>query len=352
MKHFLPEDRYTLRSNGRAAAQRDALMTTLVRGVISAADAKLNPGTRPHDHLRQKWGEGGDDVALLLRAATIPATTGVSGWAAELAPTITSAAVSSLVPVSAAADLMNRILPLSFDGARKISVPNVTLPLGDFVMEASPIPVVQAITGSVPIEPYKFAAITVLSRETTEGANAEPLVRQAMLDGTGPSLDRGMLSANPAVPGLRPAGLLNGKTALTPSTDSMVSDLAALAAAVSVVAGNGGIVFIASAKQAVAIRIGLLTDYYPVLASTALPDRTVIAVALNGVVAATGNVPAIDVSKAATVQMSDTPVDGGITTAPTIVSWQNDVVAIRLRWPISWAVRDARAISFMSAVNW
>jgi hypothetical protein len=241
---------------------------------------------------------------------------------------------------------------LSFDGARKISVPNVTLPLGDFVMEASPIPVVQAITGSVPIEPYKFAAITVLSRETTEGANAEPLVRQAMLDGTGPSLDRGMLSANPAVPGLRPAGLLNGKTALTPSTDSMVSDLAALAAAVSVVAGNGGIVFIASAKQAVAIRIGLLTDYYPVLASTALPDRTVIAVALNGVVAATGNVPAIDVSKAATVQMSDTPVDGGITTAPTIVSWQNDVVAIRLRWPISWAVRDARAISFMSAVNW
>jgi hypothetical protein len=32
--------------------------------------------------------------------------------------------------------------------------------------------------------------------------------------------------------------------------------------------------------------------------------------------------------------------------------FQTDEVALRMRWPISWALRDARGVAFMTAVNW
>jgi hypothetical protein len=348
MRYLVPEDRF--RTNGyRAAAQREQAMASLVRSVITVAHGKLNPNVVTKDYLRRRWGEDAvDDVGLILRAATGPAMTGQIGWAREFART-TPAFVSALVPVSAGADFLGRVLQLSFDGAAVINIPTIGLPLADFVAQGAPIPVVQGVDGSVPIEPFKFAVITTLSRETVESSNAEALIRQAMLDNTGPSLDRRLFDANAGVAELRPPGLLHNITPLTPTT-GIAGDLTALAAAVSVVAGNGGIAFIASATQAVAIGLGLPKDFpYPLLASTSLPPGRVIAVALNAVATATGDAPLIDVSKAATLQMSDTP--SGLMTGPTIVTFQNDVIALRLRWPISWCVRDPRGVAFMD-VTW
>src|SRR5207244_2051117 len=107
-------------------------------------------------------------------------------------------------------------------------------------------------------------------------SNAEALTRQALLDAMAPSLDRRLFDSAAAVADQRPAGLLFGKTPLTPSSNTdklgaMVADLSALVEAVSPYAGNNGIVVVAAAKQAAAINIGLLREFaYPMLASTSL----------------------------------------------------------------------------------
>jgi hypothetical protein len=43
---------------------------------------------------------------------------------------------------------------------------------------------------------------------------------------------------------------------------------------------------------------------------------------------------------------------GGVRASPVGSTYQTDSVALRLRWPISWALRDARGISWMTGVNW
>jgi hypothetical protein len=180
------------------------------------------------------------------------------------------------------------------------------------------------------------------------GSNGEALVEQALLDVMGPSLDRRLFDSNPAVADLRPAGLLFGKTAVTPSSD-MISDLATLGAAVAPYAGNSSIVYIASSRQAVAITLGVPGGFpYALLASTALPDKTVIAVAAAAVVSALGTTPVLDRTKSASMDASD-DLSGSM---PTVVTFQTDTVGVRSRWPISWALRDPNAIAFMSAVTW
>jgi hypothetical protein len=266
-----------------------------------------------------------------------------------------------LVPLSAGADLLGRGLQLTFDNAAVISIANVTTPLADFVGQGQPIPVVSGTSNvQATLEAHKFSGITVLTREVVEGGNGEALVRDALLQSTGPSLDRRLFDANAAVADLRPAGLLNGKTALTPSADTdklaaMVGDLSTLAAAVAPYAGNGGIVFVAAAKQAVAITIGLVRFDYPLLTSTSLASGTVIAVALPALVSALGAAPLIDITKTATMHTDDAPqplASGGTMPSPTVVTFQTDKVGVRLRWPISWALRDANAIAHMTAVTW
>ena len=336
-------------------------MSTLVRSVMAAAHGRFDPNDTTELFIKRRW--GGSDmqgIATMLRAASAPAMTSTVGWAKELAP-VTTAFLSNLVPFSAGADLLQRATSLSLDGVAAINIPNITTPLADFVAPGAPIPVIMG-TASIQasLEPHKFACIVALSREVVEHANGEVLTRQALNDAMGPSLDRRLFDSNAAVADLRPAGLLFGKSALTPSADTdkvaaMIADLSALAAAVAPYAGNGGIVFVGAARQVTAATIGLLNFPYPLLASTTLPAGTVICVAVNALVSALGAAPTIDLTKAATLQMSDTPqaiATGGTMAGPTIATFQDDVVGIRLRFPLSWALRNANAIAFMSAVTW
>lgn len=42
---------------------------------------------------------------------------------------------------------------------------------------------------------------------------------------------------------------------------------------------------------------------------------------------------------------------GGMMT-PVYSTFQTDSVSLKLRWPVSWALRDARGISWMQNVTW
>jgi hypothetical protein len=206
-----------------------------------------------------------------------------------------------------------------------------------------------------------MACIVVLTSEMLASSNAEALTRQALLDAMGPSLDRRLFDTTAATADLRPAGLRNGVAALTPSsaTDkatAMIADLAALAESVAPLAGNGGIVFIAAARQAVAMAIAPLRELpYPLLTSTSLAQGTVICVAVNAVVSALGAAPQIDLTRAASLHTDTVPqaiASGGSMPSPVVATFQSDKVGVRLRWDISWALRNASAIAHMTAVTW
>jgi hypothetical protein len=153
--------------------------------------------------------------------------------------------------------------------------------------------------------------------------------------------------------------LLNGKTPLTPSSnpggknDSMLDDLQALLTAVAPVAGNGAIVLIASPAQAVSIALRTLGSFsYGVLTSAQLAAGTVIAVAVNAIVSASDAAPQIDVTKAASMQFNDSPSGDLMTGGVVHASFQTDTIGLRLRWPLSWTVRDGRGVAVINGVTW
>jgi hypothetical protein len=89
--------------------------------------------------------------------------------------------------------------------------------------------------------------------------SAESLIRQVLLDATGPALDRVLFSTAAAVPNERPAGLLHNVTPITGTAggglNALVGDLKAMAVALAAVAGNSQVVLVAAAEQAVSLAL-------------------------------------------------------------------------------------------------
>jgi hypothetical protein len=351
-KPLVPEDlpRFT-------SAARENTIATFVRATIAVGMGKLDRNVGPEAYARKTW-PGDRNVETVLRAATAPATIATSGPLAQ----VVAAFLPALTPVSAGADLLQRALGLSFDGYAQINIPSIGPLIADFVAEGAPIPVQQAATSpGTSLSPHKLAVITSLTSEMMRSGNAEQMVRQVMIESTGPAIDRNLFSAN-AGDSVRPAGLLHGVAPLTPAgpgekASAMVDDLAALAAAVAPVSGNSQLALIAAPAQAVAISLRAPRELaWPLLTSAGLAANTVIAIALPVLIAAVSGTPAIDAGREVAMHMSTTPSDiVGSPTAvatPVISTYQTDSVALRLRWPLSWTVRDVRGVAFMTGVNW
>jgi hypothetical protein len=331
----------------RAAAAASITRASIATGLHILERVGGHEKMWPHDR----------DVDLLLRSAMTPTSTTNAAALIRVA----YAFVDALIPLSAAAALISRSLQLSFDGAASISLPSLALPQADFVAQGKPIPVVQGTSSAgVTLEPHKLASIVPLSGEMLRNSNSEQIVRAVLMDNVGPSLDAAMFSTAAAVADLRPPGLLNGITALTPSAgtnkaESMVDDVSALAAAVAPVAGNAPIILIAAPAQSVALQMRPNSSPFSVFTSSALPPKRVICVAARALVTAM-SAPVIDASREAAVHMASPASElidiGGVMAVPVKSMTQTDGVALRLRMPVAWALRSPVAISFMDNVTW
>ena len=126
------------------------------------------------------------------------------------------------------------------------------------------------------------------------------------------SLDAALFSTG-AADATRPAGLLNGisaltASALTPASEAAAADVRALVAAVAGVAGNGDVMIIASPGQAASLKLRIAGQLdYPVLASSALAPGTLIAVAVAAVASAVDPTPRFHTSKEAMLHMEERP---------------------------------------------
>lgn len=350
-KSPLPTDRFRHRASN-----------TFVRAAVATLVASVTNGFPGHV-AKATW-PGDIDTAMLLRAATTPATTSSSTWAGSLASTAVSATFESMGGAFAGPQLLSQGLELQSDGANGIRAPGALSDANNanFVGEASPIPV-KALGFDGPIlSPRKFATIVTFSREIVSTPNVEAIVRTVLTESLGLSTDAALLS-NSAGNTIRPPGLLLGIAPLTPSTatdpqDAMVADIKALVSAVAPIAGNGEVVLVAAADQAVALRLRQSREVYPILASSVLTAGTIIAIAPNGLASAIDPVPRFEIASEGTLVMDDaagplsTVGTPNVVAAPAISLFQSDTIALRVVLQVSWGLRSQSAIAYMTGVAW
>jgi hypothetical protein len=329
-----------------APAGSDALRS-FSRAAIAIARNALDPAVNPGDYAARTW-PADRNVPMLLRAA-------VSPFALADAPGLVVLGLEflkALTPVSAGADLLGRGLQVRFDRTGAITIPALAPAVAAFVSEGEPIPVVEARPAAdVTLTRHKLAVIASATREMLNSSAVEELIKTTLLEATGPAVDRVLLSTAAAGPD-RPAGLLHSIPPTPPTTGDLLDDVAMLTSAVAPVAGNGGIAIVAAPAQAVQINLRTPRAVYPVLTSTSLSVGTIIAIALPAIVSALDS-PQIDASRDALVhQESASPaVDlGGVSVTPLRSFYQTDSVGLRLRWPISWALRDPHGIAWTEGI--
>ena len=365
---------------------------------LSAIDHLVRAGTiqllahRDRVPFQQKMLEiyGDDEVtrAVLewsVRAATAPATTTQTGWAAELAQTLFAAFMEVLYPKAVYPRLAAMGLSLNFGNAGKVSIPTrATTPTiaGSFVGEGLPIPVRQGLFTSQLLTPKKMAVITTWTREIQEHSvpAIEGLLRDAVQEDTAISLDSVLLDANPATV-VRPAGILNGVAGLTPTAgggfNAIVGDIKQLTGAL--LTGTKGNVrkpawlmnpqqtnsagLIASPGAGVfpfrqEVSEGKLSGW-PIIDSGTVPLGTVVVIDAADFVAVGGDAPRFEISDQATLHFEDTtPADIGTAGTPPVVAapvksmWQTDSLALRLILPTNWTIRRAGVVAWVAGVTW
>jgi HK97 family phage prohead protease len=333
----------------------------------------------------------GDDEATRavldwqIKAASAPAMTTVTGWAAELVQQIVVDFMATLYPKSIYPRFSSLGLSLSFGRNGKIIIPTRSRTptiAGSFVGEGLPIPVRQGAFTSQTLLPKKMAVITTWTREIDEHSipAIEGLLRDAIQTDTAIALDSVLIDSNAATV-IRPAGILNGVSGLTPTAGggftALVGDIKALTNAlltgtlgnvrnpcwlmnpaqvnsIGLVAAPGAGVFPFREE----IGTGRLGGW-PVIDSGTVPLGTVIVVDAADFVSVTGDGPRFEISDQATLHMEDTsPTDISTSGTPAVVAYpaksmfQTDSLALRLIMPINWTLRRTGVVAWVAGVTW
>src|SRR5215475_9131834 len=227
---------------------------TFVRLITARAIASACH-TKPADVASYLW----PSDAIVQRAVAAPATTGTTGWAAELVRKVIVDAVEALGAASSGAQLLKAGLVLNWAGAGILAAPGFVAGAGNasFVAEGAPIPVRQLSAAGPSLTPFKLSAIAVLTREMMESSSAEQMIGDTLIRAAGLALDAALFD-NSAASSARPAGLRNGisTTTASASTDffeAALEDFATLVNAVSAVGGTGPFAFVMSPGRAFAV---------------------------------------------------------------------------------------------------
>jgi HK97 family phage prohead protease/HK97 family phage major capsid protein len=333
----------------------------------------------------------GDDIAtkeacdIVLRAASAPAMTTVTGWAAELVQPRYEGLLPLLMPKAILTRLAPRGLALDFGGAGKIVIPmrsRTPTIAGSFVGEGLPIPVRQGAFTSQTLTPKKVAVISVWTREMDLYSTPaiEGVIREAIQDDTTVAVDSVLLDANAAT-AVRPAGILNGVAALTATAGGgvagIVGDIKQLVNAITVATyGNvRNLVWlmnpsdILSASLISAASTGVFPfkeeiargtlATVPIIDSSTVPAKTVILMDAADFVSVGGGAPRFEMSDSATLHLEDTaPAElvaagsPGVVAAPQRSLFQTDSLALRMVMPLNWAQRRPGTVAWVQNVTW
>jgi hypothetical protein len=252
---------------------------------------------------------------------------------------------------------MRDALLLNWDNAGSIAVPAFVASAtnGGFVAEGDPIPVRQFANTAAILQPYKVASISALSREMIESSNAEALITDALVRSAALAIDAAFFDAT-AANAARPAGILNGIAATGASNNAELSeafadDMEDLINSVAQVGGNGPYYIVGRAGRIFMMAIRFATAYTNDksirLAISGALAAQIVAVAPKGIAAAIEPDPEIETASAGTLVMDTAPVTPD-TTQTTKSLFQTDSIAVKVRWPVSWVVRNPQAVAWLT----
>jgi HK97 family phage major capsid protein/HK97 family phage prohead protease len=358
----------------------------LVRSALVTAVSRAQT-RNPLDVLKERYGEDVQTKAvfdIVTRAASAPALTTTTGWAAELVQTAFLDMLETLMPMSVYPGLSGRGPKFTFGRNGIVSIPartTSTTVAGSFVAQGAAIPVRQGAFTATTLTVKKMGVITSFSREMAEHSTPaiEAVLRQAIVEDTSVAIDTILLDAT-AASATRPAGLRNGVTGATPTTGgglaALVGDVKALAGSL-ITSSNGHLrdpVWIMNPIQVLSIQFQtnangqfIFQDEiaqgrfrgYPLYQSTTVPSGTVLLLDAADFFSATGDAPVFNASDTATLHMDDTtPLALSATGAPNTVAapirslYQTDSLAIRMTWDLNWAMRRTGVVAFVSSVTW
>ncbi|MDX0506245.1 hypothetical protein GOD80_25880 [Sinorhizobium medicae] len=283
------------------------------------------------------------------KAVTNPAMTTIPGWASELVNSVTAGFILSLSSgIRAAPALFARAHGFHLSGpTRGVSVEADAV--AAFTAEADGIGVSQANFGSNSVLPCSVKALTTFSEELADFSTptVETVLRQILSEAIGQCIENRFFSSEPQIASA-PAGILAGKTPIAPGT-SFAEDAQALVSALSPAADP---VFVVSPGRRVglAASVDLNAFGYPVLASSALDDTTMVCVDADKLMVGMGGQPKFAIGREAALVEDTAPPTDLLTGSPVRSLWQTNAMSLKATLPISWSGPSAAA--FIENLAW
>jgi hypothetical protein len=320
------------------------------------------PHTRPTDIIREQWNDAEADRIVKAAIAPVDSTMGF--------PSIPAWRVLPLIaPQSAAMRLLDMGITISLEGVHQINLPTVQpggRPAPVFIGEGAPAPVVQMATSNNVLGPVKkILIITTLTSElqNVSADSAQKILSQALAYAAEMVLDSALFGSAAAT-AVVPQGLLHGVTPITGSAGAsgltnIADDIGDIAKAIAAAGFNtDDLVLVTNPKMAAAAhtQVGPHFDY-DILSSAAIPDGEVIGLLPHALwVGYGGDDIRVEASKQVTLHMEDTAplaiVDGsGTVASPTRSAFQQDLIALKLRGRVAWAILPG-AIASVTGANW
>jgi HK97 family phage major capsid protein len=329
--------------------------------------------------------ESDRELQAVVKAETAPATTQAAGWAAELTRQGYADFMDALRPTSFYAQLAASGTSIQFGGNQSISLPSqasVGDLAGSFVSEGNLIPVKRSSYASKVLNRYKMGVISHFSKELSRVSvpSIQGLITSQILADTARAIDLSLISANPAVPGFSPAGLLNGVTLGTSAGSTaadILTDLKALVTPIIEQNGNSasivllmnplqelGLSFTTTAVGTYVFRDQLSAgrlNGYKVIVSNNIPAGTVICLDASSFASAF-DTPEFAVSDTASlVQADDVSPDpsvlnknnfGAVTSGKVVSLFQQELIAVRMTMPLSYLMRRDGFVTAIEGVAW
>lgn len=307
---------------------------------IAQAAASIMNHLKRHD-LAEQW---------LRRAVANPAQTTVPGWASELAQSVTANFILSLSSGSKAAPaVFARAHAIQLSAlTRAVSVDATAVAL--FVSEGNAIGVSQATLSSASVLPHAVKCLVTYTDELADHSapTIETILRQIMNEAVAEAVEAGFFSDD-AASSANPAGVLLGATTVAPGA-TFAADVQGLVAAIAP-ATDPLFVVSPARRAAIAAAGGLVSFDYPLLASSAVGDDTLIAIDAAKLMVGFGGAPGFKSSSEAALVEDTAPPNDLMTGSPVRSLWQTNSSSLKCTLPVSWATKGA-TVAVVTGITW
>jgi HK97 family phage major capsid protein/HK97 family phage prohead protease len=329
----------------------------------------------------KQWHDQTPEVEEVLKAAVAAGTTTDTTWAAPLVQyqIMASEFIEYLRPLTIIGRIPGlRKVPFKIKVPRQTAVASV-----NWVGEGKPKPVGKSAFDTVSLDHTKIAGIIVLTDELVRLStpSAEALARDDLASGIIQLMDQDFIDPDKAaVANVSPASIINGVTPVTASGtaySNFVTDVkAVMQKFMDANISPDGVVVIMRQDTALALSLmvtslgnpqfpGLTMNGGTLAGFTVVTSQNVqytedspqegapiIFVRAPDIMLADDGAVTIDISREASLEMSDAPTDPAVAATVLVSLFQHNMVGIRAERMVNWVKRRAAAAQFIAAAKY